>query len=230
MLECVNMQLAIEPTAAQFPAVVAAMHDDRIDRYLPAAGQSREDAFKLFLWNCALCEAFYLPLHIAEVSVRNAIHQRLLERLGDQWYDQPVLRKLLADRLFKDLEKAVRQERARYGLLMTSHHLVSELSFGFWQHLLTKRFDRLLWPRGMTDVFPNLPLALGRNDVHNRVDIVRKWRNRIAHHKAIFDQAPTKRHQETLQMVRWVCHDVADWLTSASKVSMAISLRPVPAA
>ena len=82
MLRCVNMQLTIEPTAAQFPAVVAAMHDDRIDRYLPAAEQSKEDAFKLFLWNCALCEAFYLPLHIAEISVRNAIHQRLSERLN----------------------------------------------------------------------------------------------------------------------------------------------------
>ena len=49
MRECVNMQLAIEPTAAQFPAVVAAMHDDRIDRYLPAAGQSRGRSVKHLL-------------------------------------------------------------------------------------------------------------------------------------------------------------------------------------
>lgn len=224
------MQLTNGPTLAQFPAVIAAMHDDRIDRYLPAAGGSKEDSFRLYLWNCALCEAFYLPLHIAEVSVRNAIHRRLIERLGDQWYDNQTFKKILGDRQFYDLEDAVRDERQRHGLLMSSHHLVSALSFGFCQHLLTRRFERLLWSRGMQDFFANLPNSMGREDVHNRIELVRKWRNRIAHHRAIFDQGPSLKYQEILQLVRWVCHDVANWLTSAGQVSQAIALRPIPAA
>ena len=81
------MQLTNAPTAVQFPAIIAAMHDDRIDRYVPAAGGNQEDAFRLYLWNCALCEAFYMPLHFAEIAVRNAIHSRLTARLGEQWFD-----------------------------------------------------------------------------------------------------------------------------------------------
>jgi len=224
------MQLTNAPSGEQFPAVIAAMHDDRIDRYMPAASGSQEDAFRLYLWNCALCEAFYLPLHIAEIAVRNTIHNRLTERLGEQWFDHQLFKNILGDRQYDDLEDAVEDERNRHGLLMNRHHLVSSLSFGFWQHLLTNRFERLLWPRGMKDAFPNLPNAMERKDVHDRLEIIRKWRNRIAHHKAIFDQGPSRKFQETLQLVRWVSHDVADWLTSASKVTEAIDLRPVPAA
>jgi len=110
---------------------------------------------------------------------------------------------------------------------MTAHHLVSELSFGFWQHLLTKRFQRVLWPRGMSDTFPNLPVTMGRQDVHDRVETIRKWRNRIAHHKPVFDQGPMRKHQETIQMIRWVCQETADWVTANSKVTAAIDLRPI---
>lgn len=224
------MQLTNVPSAEQFPAIIAAMHDDRIDRYLPAAGGSKHDAFSLYLWNCALCEAFYLPLHFAEIAVRNTIHNRLTDRLGEQWFDQQLLKNIIGDRQFRDLEDAVRDERSRHGLLMNRHHLVASLSFGFWQHLLTNRFNRLLWPRGMNDAFPNLPNAMARGDVHDRVEIIRKWRNRIAHHKAIFDQGPTRKFQETVQLIRWVSHDVADWVTEAAHVSEAIALRPIPAA
>ena len=224
------MQLTNAPTAVQFPAIIAAMHDDRIDRYVPAAGGNQEDAFRLYLWNCALCEAFYMPLHFAEIAVRNAIHSRLTARLGEQWFDQQLLKNIIGDRQLHDLDDAVREERNRHGLLMNRHHLVSSLSFGFWQHLLTNRFQRLLWPRGMKDAFPNLPNAMQRSDVHDRIEIIRKWRNRIAHHKAIFDQGPTRKYQETIQLIHWVCHDVAQWVTDSARVSEAVALRPIPPA
>jgi hypothetical protein len=221
------VQLPIEPNEAQFAAIIAAVHDDRIERYLPAAQGAREDAFRLYLWNCALCESFYLPLHFAEVAVRNAIHGRLMDRIGDQWFDNVLIRNTLGERQSADLGELVRTEQQRHGNGMTAHHLVSELSFGFWQHMLTKRFARILGPRGMTDAFPNLPNELGRQEIHDRVETIRKWRNRIAHHKPIFDQGPSKKHQEALQLIRWVCHDVADWVTAAAKVTAAIDLRPV---
>lgn len=221
------MQLTNPPSAAQFPAVIAAMHDDRIARYLPAASGNQEDAFKLYLWNCALCEAFYLPLHIAEISVRNAMHRRLVDRLGEQWYDNTTFKNLLSDRHYHDLEDTLEDERAQHGVLMTSHHLVSSLSFGFWQHLLTRRFERLLWSVDLRTVFPNLPRSLARSDLYDKIEGIRQWRNRIAHHRAIFDKGPTRKYQDTLMLVRWVCNDVADWLTASAKVSAAIALRPL---
>jgi hypothetical protein len=224
------MQLTTPPTAEQFPAIAEAMHAARIDRYLPAAGGSQEDAFQLYLWNCALCEAFYLPLHISEVVVRNAMQTLLLSRLGEQWYANTTFRSLLDMKYAKSLDGAIDDERKQHGILLTSHHVVSAVSFGFWQHLLTKRFDRLLWQRGLRVAFPHLPNSATRQTVYDQMNVIRKWRNRIAHHQAIFDKGPMRHYQETLKLALWVSLDVGSWLTSCSKVTAAIDLRPVPAA
>lgn len=221
------MQLTNPPTAAQFPAILSTFHDDRVERYLPAASNSKEDSFRLYLWNCALCEAFYLPLHVAEVVCRNAIHKRLLVRLGANWYDNATFRRLLSDRQFDHLLNVIDDEKAQHGAGMTSHHLVSALMFGFWEHLLTKRFDRLLWSVGMQAAFPHLPAAMGRQEVHDRVEVIRRWRNRIAHHRAIFDKGPTAKSQEITQFVWWISSDVVDWLSANSKVALAVGLRPL---
>jgi hypothetical protein len=221
------MQLANEPTPAQFPAIVAALHDDRIERYVPAAGGSMEDAFRLYLWNCSICEAFYSPLHFAEVALRNAVHTRLIDRLGMAWFNERTFKTILDAKNRSDLEDALAKERACHGVLTTGHHLVSALSLGFWLHLMTKRFDRLLWANGLRLAFPNLPNAMSREDVYQRINVIRHWRNRIAHHRAIFDQGPTRKHQETIQLIRWVSHDLADWITSGSQVGQAIALRPI---
>lgn len=221
------MQLPDSPSDTQLTALIAAIHDDRLDRFLPAAKGSREDAFKLYLWNCLLCESFYLPMHFAEIAVRNAIHSHLMARLGEKWFENRAFVNSLDTRRATDLEDLLTAERKRHGDNLTCHHLVSELSFGFWQHLLTKRFGRLIWGPGIKAAFPNLPNALDRQAVYDRVEAVRKWRNRIAHHKPIFDHGPSAKLQDTLQLVRWVCHDVADWVTSSASVSAAIDLRPV---
>jgi len=222
------MQLPIEPTEAQLAALISAINDDRIDRFLPAASGSREDAFKLYLWNCALCEAFYLPMHFAEICVRNAIHTHLINRLGENWFENLALVNTLDDRRRDDLTKLLETERLRHGNNLTCHHLVAELSFGFWQHLLTNRFRRIIWGPGIRSAFPNLPNAKERQDVYELVEVVRKWRNRIAHHKPIFDRGPSAKLQETLQLIHWVCHDVANWTTAAATVSAALAMRPVP--
>ncbi len=223
------MQLPSEPNDTQLIAILKAVHDDRIDRFLPAAAGSREDAFRLYCWNCVLCEAFYLPLHFAEISVRNAINTHLISRLGPRWFENRALVGSMDPKRQTDLLNLVKEEEQRHGAAMTCHHLVSELSFGFWQHLLTKRFARVIWGPGIHAAFPNLPATAGRQDVYNRIEAVRKWRNRIFHHKPVFDRGPSAKHQEIVQLIRWVCDDVADWVIAASNVTASIQLRPIKA-
>lgn len=221
------MQLPIEPNRPQLAAILRAVHDDRIDRFLPAAAGSREDAFVLYLWNCALCEAFYLPLHFAEISVRNAINGHLISRFGELWFENRAVIGSMDPKRQQEFQDLLKSEQSRHGDAMTCHHLVSELSFGFWQHLLTKRFRRVVWAKGIKEAFPNLPNSVDIQAVHDRIEIIRKWRNRIAHHKPVFDRGPTARYQDTVQLISWVCHDVADWVTAASNVTAAIQLRPI---
>lgn len=223
------MQLPTEPSEQQLAAILSALHDDRIDRFLPAAAGSREDAFRLYCWNCTICEAFYISLHFAEIAVRNAINSHLIDRLGEHWFENRALIGSLEPKRKADLDSLLIAERRKHGTGMTCHHLVSELSFGFWQHLLTKRFGRIVWAPGINSAFPNLPNSFNRQDVHDRVEVIRKWRNRVFHHKPIFDRGPSARHQDALELIRWVSHHLADWVTVASQVTVAIQLRPIKA-
>jgi hypothetical protein len=221
-----KMQLTNAPDENQFPRVVAALQAERISRYFPAAGKQQSLAFQFYLWNCVICESFHFALHFAEIACRNSIHNALLKRLGDDWFRNELLHRLLDDRYYEELAKAVDDERSQHGNYVTGHHIVSALSFGFWEHLATKRFDRFLWAKGPREVFPNAPNGMSREEIQKLIESVRRWRNRIAHHRAIFDKGPTRKHQDALDLIKIVCADTFAWVASNSKVPEAIRLRP----
>lgn len=220
------MQLPNGPCDLQFPAVEKAIQEQRLVRYLPAAGGDKKAAFQFYMWNCALCQSFFYPLHFAEISVRNAIHKALLARLGDQWFDHATFRKILDPKYVRELSDAVGDENAQHGAAMTPHHVVSGLSFGFWEHLMTKRFERLLWKYGIVHNFPKAPMGTTYLEVRERIETVRRWRNRIAHHQAIFDKNPTTKYQETIELLGWICADTSQWVQSISNYSLVVGLRP----
>jgi hypothetical protein len=121
---------------------------------MPVAGQDTKVAFKYYLWNSTLCESFHLPLHFAEIVCRNALHRGLTNRLTENWYNDGTFRTILDPRFLEELTSAYAQEAYQHRQNMTSHHLVSALSFGFWEHLATKRFERFLWAKGVSSNFP----------------------------------------------------------------------------
>lgn len=224
------MQLTKFPNDAQFEEILQTLHPSRIERYRPASGGNIHEAFRLYQWNCLLCEAFHGPLHYAEIATRNAIHTRLLDRLGEEWYQNETLRKQLGEFWTDQLDRKVEGQREQHGPATSCHHIVSALPLGFWLNLLTKRFDRFLGWGNIREAFPNAPRAFSRQDIYEKVDTIRQWRNRIAHHQAIFDKSPMRHYQDTLMLIRWSSHELADWVTHTSHVAQAIDLRPVFAA
>lgn len=175
------MQLIRGPSDSQRPKVEAAIHPERLIRYLPAAGKDKTAAFDYYLWNCLLCESFHLSLHFAEIVCRNGLHKGLAARCGAGWHRHVVFRKLLDPRFSGELDAAVAKESAQHGVRLTANHVVSALTFGFWEHLTTKRFERFLWAKGIGNVFPGAPAAMRLADLHALIESVRLWRNRIAH-------------------------------------------------
>jgi hypothetical protein len=222
-----NVQLINPPAANIFPRVELAMQSERLITYMAAAGKDKNSAFALYLWNCTLCEAFFVSLHFAEIVCRNAIHNRLLTRYGSTWFENATFLNVMDSRFREELTNAVSEERLAHPADMTAHHVDSALTFAFWQHLTTKRFERMLWAAdGIRASFPNIPNRIGRQELYERIESVRRWRNRIAHHQAIFDKGPMSKHQDTLGLIRWVCSDTGDWISSVSRVPAAISARP----
>jgi hypothetical protein len=62
------MQLPNVPNEALFQKIEKIVQPERIGRYLPAAGNDKDLAFKLYMWNCAVSESFYVSLHFSEIA------------------------------------------------------------------------------------------------------------------------------------------------------------------
>ncbi|MBD1203920.1 MAG: Abi family protein [Rhodobacteraceae bacterium] len=203
----------------------AGLSERRLARYAPAAADGAVSTADMYLWNCALCEAFYLPLHFAEITSRNTIHSALLYK-GEHWYENQTFRQLLDPHYRSELDKALADEREQHGGAVDAHHLVSALSMGFWQHMATVRFERFLFPRGIQKNFLHAPWQKKRQDLHDLVEGLRRWRNRIAHHNAIFDKGPAAKYQEALDLISWSSPDLSRWVAARSRVSQVINERP----
>lgn len=64
---------------------------DRLSRYARIDGGDRAKAIEMYLWNIALSESLYGPIHHAEVTFRNALYQQMLRTHGANWFDSITL-------------------------------------------------------------------------------------------------------------------------------------------
>jgi len=209
-----------------YAGIEATLSAARVGRYLAAAKGDKHLALRLYVWNARICEAFYLPLQLTEVVIRNHVHAGVLRRYGPDWPSKGAFACTLPSRLKGEMEGTIRKERVNHGTKLTINHVVAGLSFGFWTHLLTKNYDHLLWKGGVHHAFKSAPPELTREKLHTSVERIRAWRNRIAHHFAIFDKGPTAEYQHLLQVARWTDLELEWLIRELSHVSATIGRRP----
>ena len=209
------MQLPFSCTPATLRAVEATLSREHLSPYLTAAKGDRHLALQFYVWNARICEAFYLPCQIAEIACRNAIVIALVARYGAGWSRDERFRFTLPGRL-----------RAQLGRACDGEGGVAGLTLGFWTHLLSTGFDFTLWKTGVVVAFPHAPLGVTRNVIYDRVNQLRIFRNRIAHHATVFDKRPIAEHQNLLTTVAWVSPETRWLVGGLSGVSRTINARP----
>lgn len=220
------MQYPFSCTPAVRTAIENTLSPQRLGRYLVAAKDDPNLAMRLYVWNARLCEAYYLPCQFAEVAVRNRLHFLLQRRFACDWHRDPAFVSPLPVRWKNELDFAIKDCTRDHGRAMTVNHIVGSMSLGFWCHLLTSAFDHVLWLNGFRRAFPHISRQYERQDVYDRVNQLRQWRNRIAHHGAIFDKGPAAELQNIQEVVGWVCPDTAWFMRRISTVSQVINKRP----
>lgn len=186
----------------------------RFSTYLRAADEDGEKATRLYAWNTAVCAAFYGPLQALEVALRNAMHERLAERYGAEWYDNAEVR--LNDKHREQVEEAKTRLR-QTGKAVTPPHVVAALSFGFWVFLLSSSYDETLWRFALYKVFPRAE-AVQRKEVYERLMKLLVLRNRIAHHEPIFASPLRRRYRQILEITGWISPFKRDWVVAHSRL------------
>jgi hypothetical protein len=193
----------------------------RFEPYLAASGGDVDAALRTYLWNAQAAAAFYLPLQCLEVTVRNALHNRLRAhfRRDDWWVAAPLNGN--GQRSVTDAERKV-VDRARGA--RTSDDVVAELSFGFWVSLVSRGYDRELWVRG--GLYRAFPHYRGkRRELHDNLVAMVYFRNRIMHHEPVHHRDLKADHTKVYRLIGYVSPEFAKALVDVDVVEQVLRRR-----
>ena len=150
----------------------------RFATYLATANGDPDKALALYQWNLEVSAAFFIPLQICEVAVRNAIVKAIEAVYGPNWPWQPAFEISLATSRNRF---SPRTELIKHRNLPTTGKIVAELKFIFWERMLTARHDGTLWNPHFRSVFPNtnpaLPVRELRATGYQKLSEIRDLRN-----------------------------------------------------
>lgn len=220
------MQYPFSCSRETYASIEATLSQPRLGRYLAAAKGDVHLALRLYVWNARLCEAFYIPTQLAEISLRNALAGGLRNRYGNAWHTVPGLVSALPERLQRELAKVIAEETRTHAETFNADHVVSALSLGFWVHLTSATPRRYVWRDQIKILFPHMPVDVADSEIHQAADKLRRLRNRIAHHNAIFDKGPTAEYRNIQDLVGWVSPDTLWFMRQLSNPAQMISRRP----
>lgn len=211
-------------TPAINAALERALSVPRLGRYMRDSNQLLDAALSLYERNQRMTEAFHRPLQALEVCLRNHLNARLVSHYGSNWVHTmaPPFGQSEVERVDK-AKKDLRRERVP----VTQGAIVAELTFGFWVTLLSAQYEHTLWTPQFSRVFRSAGRKMRRQTVHNRMNELRVFRNRVAHYEPIYHMTPSRRHADLIEAIAWMCPDSAAWAWEHSRVPYVLQ-RPWP--
>jgi hypothetical protein len=207
--------------------VVAWISESRFRSYLKGSRGDYERAVALYAWNAEISAAFLEVLSHLEVLFRNSIDRQFpssdpgaLSILQPGcWLSDPDL--LTPDSRERVNDAIARLERI--GKRPTRDQVIASLSFGFWQALFAGAYEDL-WRTTLASGFPN---GNGRRrQIAGLSGHLLHFRNRIAHHEAIFSGSLGIRHDEILELAGLIDAEAGAYIGALSRVPPLLLQRP----
>lgn len=177
-----------------------ALSTERLSTYMHWADQNIDTAKELYGLNMALSEALYTPLHMLEITLRNAIHNKMLNVHGQRWFTN---NQIIIDPY---QQGNVREAYKKHGNHANDGKIVAELTFGFWTALFSPHNNHL-WQH----FHPIFNAPVKRKTISGKLNMIRRVRNRIAHHEVILQQDLLTRHQDMRELTGWLSTEALIW-------------------
>jgi len=194
-------------------ALVAAISHQRLSNYRRFFGSSNdEETIGLYRWNEEVGSSLFKLFGLLEVVLRNQFHSALSSAYGvvgsagsKDWYVHLQLSSLSATKINEQICSRRRGPAGRIQWIAKipvprPDDVISNLTFGFWQHLLDVTHDasggRVSWGNLIPLIVPGhrqkLPAhwrqQVYQDELFGRIDLCKELRNRIAHHEPIWKQ------------------------------------------
>jgi hypothetical protein len=206
----------------------------RLAPYLKACGGDYAKARRLYVWNIEVSAAFWGPISGVEIAFRNVLHRALVQHVGRaDWWNDGSVNAADVKSAHKEEEQLSRQRaRIRSAPPLTADDVVAALSFGFWSSILTgpsKVFEQgKYWHLCLHQAFPKWaykPGAVERQKFVRRVERLRKFRNRVAHHEPVHHRNLAEDHDFLVEMARFMHPDLAEFINGHSRVAGVLARR-----
>lgn len=190
------------------------LSEPRFTPFLERCDNDHERAASLYERHIALTVASFELIHRFEVLIRNAIDATL--GLGqpdtpikETWLlDLEVLNPYGINQVITAVSRLEKDKQATRG------QVVAGLSFAFWAGLFGRKYEEL-WRQQLRSAFPHA--ALMRKDLSLRMRLLRRFRNRVAHHDSLLDQDVSARLEDMLEIAGWIDPAARNWLCRGSR-------------
>jgi hypothetical protein len=191
--------------SAFYDTITHALASERMEAYRQHDGAEPKVCLARYIWNMALCETLYSPLQMAEVALRNAMHQALAARYHTADWFSPAQDRLLGWQNEKIVE--ARKTLESMGKPTNPGRMIAELSFGFWTGFFNHKHARSgLGHYLVRGAFPHAPRderSMERMDLHWKC--IRTLRNRVFHHERIVHFTDLEaQHTRILDVIGWI--------------------------
>ena len=210
-------------------AIKATLSTPRIETYEAATPDdpTLSSALALYAWNAQVSAALLAPLHICEVSIRNAISEAIVAAHGPQWPWSAGFVRSLPNPL---VGYSARSDLLSSRVNKTTGQVIADLKFVFWQTMFTSRFDARLWTHHLRQALPyadaKKTTAQTRALVYSELEQIRKLRNRIAHHEPIFQRNLATDFQKIHDLIAARCPITAAWMLQNQGAQALILNKP----
>jgi hypothetical protein len=212
----------------QSEQVVKWLGRPRFQRYLDARGGCYADAVSLYEWNVKVSATFLEILCHVEVLLRNAIDrefpatepQASLSILdAEVWLCDPAILTVESRQKVDEAISRLHRERKR----PTRDRVIASLSFGFWHALFSGAYEEL-W---RSTIFRAFSHGQGsRREVANLIGPILHFRNRIAHHEAIFFSNLERQHARILRLAGLIDPEAERYIAAQSRVEKLLLEKP----
>jgi len=177
-------QIPFSYSEAELNTLVEFISPERLQMYIASVRFFKDGADRLrkgvhmYERNTALSEALYPVVQGFEVTLRNAVHNRLTRDHNSDCYDTLELLTSEKDAV-ADAKRTIQDKPEA----LTAGRIVGELSFGFWVRLFSAEYADTLWGPSLSRIIH--PVTNDRRAVYSRLQELKTLRNRIAHHNRI---------------------------------------------
>jgi hypothetical protein len=180
---------------------------DRLRSYLSASKGDMPEALRLYEYNTRVSECLFGVIQGLEIAFRNSCHLTISAGTGRlDWYDHIGLGAQEAESV-----TTAKRNLLRFRKAVTPPGVISELTFGFWVRIISPSYEKKLWVKHLYKAMPRMARA-DRRTAFDRMERIRKLRNRIAHHEPIFQRNLKAEYDMIIEATSWICPVTAQWI------------------